>query len=165
MAVTTRALSHPKWRNRTSETDYVYRKLVKQAHCMRKRRLTLRNCEATLLRASAGHSLNQSMVQQLTRLGNLRRRALHTTTQHVSQICKVWPPMQSIHDTQTTKQDFSEPSAPVTSVHVPHEPGTYKDQNIPKLCIQLCRLGSARPIDSPPLGDKNKACRMAFELG
>lgn len=30
------------------------------------------------MRASAGHSLNQSMVQQLTRLGNLRRRALHT---------------------------------------------------------------------------------------
>ena len=39
---------------------------------------TLRNCEATLLRASAGHSLNQSIVQQFTRLGNLRKRALQS---------------------------------------------------------------------------------------
>ena len=37
---------------------------------------TLRSWEATLLRASLGHSLNQSMVQQLTREGNLRSRAL-----------------------------------------------------------------------------------------
>mmetsp|Transcript_12343 Transcript_12343/g.37068 ORF Transcript_12343/g.37068 Transcript_12343/m.37068 type:complete len:248 (+) Transcript_12343:24-767(+) len=34
----------------------------------------LRKCCATLYSASSGHSVNQSMVQQFTRLGNMRRR-------------------------------------------------------------------------------------------
>ena len=36
---------------------------------------SLRNCVATLCSASAGHSENQSMVQQFTSDGNLRRRS------------------------------------------------------------------------------------------
>ena len=37
--------------------------------------MSLRKVLATDMRASSGHSLNQSMVQQLTREGNWRRRA------------------------------------------------------------------------------------------
>ena len=37
---------------------------------------TIASC-ATLLSASVGHAWNQSEVQQLTRLGNMRRRAVN----------------------------------------------------------------------------------------
>lgn len=41
--------------------------------------ISFRNMVATDSRASAGHSLNQSMVQQLTREGNCLKRARNTS--------------------------------------------------------------------------------------